>query len=121
MDYQEVTLDTLNIGAARDLFEAAWTRLLANIGDENTKPTAVRSISITVKVKPNDTRESATTTVSVVDKLAPLTPHEHFVILGMDGGRVHAYTTDPKQQALGLETEEPRNITKFPAAAGGER
>jgi len=119
MKYEEVTLDTLNMGAASELFEAAWNRLLANIGDENTKATAVRSISITVKVKPSETRDSATTTVSVTDRLAPLNPHEHFVILGSDGNGVHAYTTDPKQQSLGLEAAEPDNVTRFPAAAGG--
>jgi len=107
MDYQEVTLDTLNMGAARELFEAAWNRLLANIGDDNTKPTAVRSISITVKVKPNENRDSAATTVAVTDRLAPLSPHEHFVILGTDGHRVSAYTADPKQQSLGLDNTIP--------------
>jgi hypothetical protein len=117
MDYQEVTLDTLNMGAARELFEASWQRLLDNIGDENTKATAVRSIAITVKVKPNDQRSSAETTVSIVERLAPLNPHEHFIVLSGDGQRVQAYTADPKQQVLGLE--EPGNVTPFAAGTAG--
>lgn len=118
MDYQKVTLDTLNMGAARELFEEAWKRLLTNVGDENTKATAVRSISLQIKVKPNESRDSATTTVAVKETLAPLNPHEHFVILGSDGKHVTAYTADPKQQSLGLD--EPGNVTPFPAAAGGK-
>lgn len=117
MDYHEVTLESLNMGAARDLFEAAWNRLLDNIGDENTKPDAVRSISITVKVKPNKNRENASTTVAVSEKLAPLNPHEHFVVLSSDGRRLHAYTTDINQPSLGLE--QPGNITPIAAAVSG--
>jgi len=119
MDYQAVTLGTLNMGAALELFEAAWERLLDNVGDENTKATAVRSVQITVRVKPNEERNSAVTTVAVTDRLAPLSPHEHFVILGSNGHGVQAYTTDPKQQVLGLETPGLENVTQFPAAAGG--
>lgn len=118
MDYHEVTLDTLNMGAARELFEAAWVRLLENIGDENTKAEAVRSISITVKVKPSKNRDNASTTVAVTEKLAPLCPHEHFVVLSTDGRRVQAFTTDPKQQSLGLE-DEGLNVTPFAATAAG--
>lgn len=116
MDYQEVTLDTLNMGAARELFEEAWRRLLVNVADDNTKPTAVRTLSLQIKVKPNDDRSSATTTVAVKESLAPLNPHEHFVIIGSDGKRVTAYTADPKQQSLGLE---PGNVTQFPAMVAG--
>ena len=32
--------------------------------------------------------------------------------------RVTAYTADPKQQSLGLES--PANVTQFPAVAGGK-
>lgn len=118
MDYKEVTLDTLNMGAARDLFESAWERLLENIGDENTKAGAVRSISITVKVKPNEDRSNAATTVAVTERLAPLNPHSHFVVLSTNGRNVQAFTTDPKQQDLGLEADGLEKITQFPAAAG---
>lgn len=116
MDYKEITLDTLNMGAARELFDAAWKRLLDNIADENTKATAVRSISITIKVKPSETRETANTTVGVKESLAPLNPHEHFVYFSTDGRNLHAYTTDPKAPMLDFEGD---NVSQFPAIAGG--
>jgi len=118
MDYHEVTLDSLNMGAARELFEAAWDRLLDNISDDNTKAEAVRSIAITVKVKPNKNRENASTTVSVTEKLAPLNPHEHFVVLSTDGKRLHAYTADINQPTLGLEVAG--NITPIAAGAANQ-
>jgi hypothetical protein len=117
MDYKVVTLDSLNSGAVRDLFDAAWERLLENIGDENTKGDTTREIKISIKVKPSKDRANAVTTVAVTDKLAPLNPHESFVVLSSDGVRVKAYTTDPKQEALPLEGGG--NVTQFPAAAGG--
>lgn len=120
MKYQEVTLDTLNLGAARELFEEAWKRLLANVADENTSAKAVRKLTIEVKVKPNEERNSAITTVSVKESLAQLNPHEHFVQFSTDGRRVRAYTTDPGQKPLGLEEDEDAGKTiDFPAAAGG--
>jgi hypothetical protein len=118
MDYHQVTLDTLNMGAVRDLFEAAWERLLENIGDENTKAEAVRSIAITVKVKPNKNRDNAATVVAVTEKLAPLNPHEHFVVLSTDGRHVQAFTANLNQPSLGLEEHEP-NVTPFAAGAAG--
>lgn len=117
MDYKEVTLDTLNMGAARELFEEAWRRLLSNIGDPNTKATAARTISIQVRVKPNEKRDSAVTTVAVKESLAPLNPHEHFVVFSTNGNEVQAFTADPKQPELATEGGE--NITEFRAASGG--
>lgn len=117
MDYQEVTLDSLNSGAVKDLFDAAWSRLLENIGDENTKPDATREVRVVIKVKPDKKRESAVTTVAVSDKLAPINPHESFILLSSDGKGVTAYTTDPRQQSLPLEGGG--NVKEFPAAVGG--
>jgi hypothetical protein len=52
LDYQQVTLETLNSGAVIDLFEAEWRKLLNNIQDPNTKPDAVRKVKIEIAVKP---------------------------------------------------------------------
>ena len=119
MDYQEVTIESLNSGAMKDLFEAAWKRLLENIGDSNTKADAVREVRVVVKVKPDKKRESAVTTVAVTDKLTPINPHESFILLSSDGTKVSAYTTDPNQQSLALEGGAENNVRQFPAAAGG--
>lgn len=118
MDYQQVSLDTLNNGAARELFEEAWQRLMDNVADENTLATAARSITISIKVKPNKTRDNASTIVSVIEKLAPLNPHEHFVIMSSDGHSLQAYTADPRQAELGLEVPALENTVPFRPVAG---
>lgn len=118
MDYKVVTLETLNGGAVKDLFDVALDKLLENIGDENTKADASREIRIVVSVKPDKQRATAVSKVAVTTKLAPVNPHESFVVLSSDGSRVMAYTTDPKQNELGLG-EADGKVTPFPAAAGG--
>lgn len=119
MDYKNVSIETLNKGAIPELFEEAWRRLMENIADGNTSARATRQLTLTIKVKPNDKRDNATTTVSVVERLAPINPHEHYVLLSSDGKKLQAFTADPKQADLGLEVEETDNITQFRPAAGG--
>lgn len=101
MDYQKVSLQTLNSGAAVELFEEEFRKALENIGDPNTTPEAIREVRVVVKIKPNKDRNSAVTTVQATSKLAPCQPHESFVLFDHDGrGRVTAYSTDPKQAEL---------------------
>jgi len=103
MDYQEVDLKTINSGAAFDLFEEQLRKVLENIADPNTPPEAVREIRLVVKIKPTEDRAKAATTVQATAKLAATKPHDSFVILGTDGQRIHAYTTNPKQNVLDLD------------------
>lgn len=100
MDYKEVSLDTLNSGAVIELFNEEWEKLLENIADENVSADTMRELRIVIKVKPDKNRQTAKTTVEATTKLAPVKPHESFVLLSGDGGRVNAYVSDPKQQEL---------------------
>ena len=106
-DYQKVSIDTLNGGAIKDLFDRELEAVLENIADRNTKPDAVREIRLVVKFKPDENRAQANSEVQCTSKLAPTKPHAGFVIFGLDGETPAAYTTDPKQQDLGF----PSNIT----------
>ncbi len=116
--YKKVDLSNLNSGAAIDLFEAEFQKVLKNLADENTRPDAVREIKLTVKIKPSKNRgESATTEVSVVSKLAPIKPHESFMVLNFDGNTVEAYTTDINQKELPYGEGE-NEIAKFKGAVG---
>jgi hypothetical protein len=100
VEYNQVDLQSLNNGAVADLFEEELRRVLENIADPNTKAETPREITIKVKIKPNDERSSATTEVKSSSKLAPIKPHEHFMVFGNEGGRLTAYTADPRQQEL---------------------
>jgi len=114
--YQEASLANLNSGAVEELFDAELKKLLANIADPNTKAELVREITIKIKVRPNETRESAITQIAVTGKYAPIKPHEGFVLFGNDGAKITAYTADVKQPEL----IEPDNVTPFKKTAGGE-
>ena len=99
-DYKLVTIETLNSGAIGELFSEEFAKILANIGDPNTSAQAERSVTITVKVKPNKDRQTAQTAIEVSSKIAKIRPSESFALLSFDGDRVSAYATDPKQLDL---------------------
>lgn len=99
--FESVTLDNLNQGAAKELFEGAWQRLLDNIGDPNTSPTKARVLTLKITVKPDEQREGATTEVAVTTSLAQHKPHTSSVLLdGTMGGRVTASVSKLKQPEL---------------------
>lgn len=109
MDYKKVDLETLNSGAVIEQFEEEFQRVLDNIADPNTKPDAVREVKVSVKIRPNKERSSATTSVQVTSKLTPANPHDSFVMLDYDGRKVSAFTADPKQREL----DEDINVREF--------
>lgn len=117
VESKTIALDTINSGAAKDLFDEAFKKLLENIADENTKAKAVRSITLKISVAPSEDRGQATTTVEVKTNLAPIKPHSGTVLFSFDGSRVEAFAvSNPKQPDL-----EGLNDPKVFAAAAGER
>jgi len=101
-DYTDVTLETLNNGAAMDLFDLELERVMQNIQDENTNPEAVREITLKISMKPNEERSLVATAVSCKSKLAPTKPHGHFMQLVFDGRTTKAMTTRIDQPELDL-------------------
>ena len=114
MEQNKVALDTINSGAAIDLFNEEFEALLKNLADENTSPTKTRTITLKVTVKPNETRESATTMVEVSHSFAPMKPHVGMVVFSSDGRNVEAFTV-----GLGKQPELP-GIIDFAKKAGGK-
>jgi hypothetical protein len=113
LDYQTVTLESLNSGAVLDLFEAEWQKLINNIQDPNTKPDAVRKVKIEISVKPAKDRRNASTSVSVTPTLAHAMPHEASIVIGLEDGKVQAYTFDPNQKSLDFEGEGESKAIPF--------
>jgi len=112
MDYKGIDLETLNSGAVTELFAAEWQKLLDNINDPNTKPDAVRKVKIEIAVKPAKDRRNAVSRVSVTTNLAAIMPHEASIVIGVEDGKVQAYTFDPKQQSLDFDKDEDK-VTPF--------
>lgn len=103
-DPQYVSLETLGGGpgkessAAIELFNVEFQRVLENCLDENTKPDALREVTLKVKIKPDKDRERCLVEIGAVSKLAPVHPYPTQFYLGKDAGRVVAVEDDPKQR-----------------------
>ncbi len=105
-EYKKVTLETFNSGAAMDLFEEELKKVLENIADDNTKATAVREIHLIFKIQPTEDRAMAATQIESKSKLASIKPSRSAVFLGIENGKVSAYTNDMKQQELPFEQDK---------------
>ena len=89
---KEVSLETIQNGAVVDMFNEELQKVMKNIADENTKPDAVRSITITVKIRPDKTRRSAATQVDCKITLSPVKPSDGFISLNQTkDGSLEAY------------------------------
>jgi hypothetical protein len=114
VDQKKVTLDTINSGAAIDLFNEEFSALLKNLADENTSPTKTRTITLKVTVKPNETRESAATMVEVSHSFAPMKPHAGMVVFSSDGRNIEAFAV-----SQGKQPDLP-GVIQFAEKAGGQ-
>lgn len=106
--YELVTLDTINQGAAKELFDSNWKKLLSDIADPNKSPTKPRKLTLTITVLPDEQREGAATTVDVGLSLPKPVPHKSSVVLdGTMGGEVTAHVSQLKQPVL------PSNVSQL--------
>ena len=67
----DVDVNTLAGGALLERLNIELQRMAENIADPNTKADAVRSVTIEIKVKPDETRSIAVSEINVKSKLAP--------------------------------------------------
>ena len=61
-------------GAFMEITDLEMTRAITNIMDVNTPATAKRKISVTIELKPDDSRQNVGVSVSVKSTLAPTNP-----------------------------------------------
>ena len=99
-----VELSSLQQGVVLDMFNEEFDKVLRNIADDNVKPDAVREITIKVSIKPDKTRQTATTKVDVSSKLAPVKSSDGMMFIGFDeNNKPQAYEDNFNQQELGAE------------------
>ena len=108
---EHVSLENLGAGAATELFDLELQRVLENISDENTKPTAMREVTLKIKIKPSEDRDYGEVEISCVAKLAPVKPFPTNIFIGRHLGRTVATEHNPKQAQL---FETPANVTAMP-------
>ncbi len=94
-----ITLEQVNNGAIGELFQTEFKKILNNLADENTSWKTQREITIKLKVKlSSEERDTATTLVEVVSKVAPPKPNEAIVHLDSDGRDVFAFAREEVKQ-----------------------
>jgi len=71
---KQMSLENIAEGAIVERFNLALGEILSNIQDPNTEAEEVRSISISVKIKPDERRQVAFVGVEVVPKPAKYKP-----------------------------------------------
>ena len=77
-------LDELMDGALTERFNREMERVLGNVFDPNTNPSAKRQIQIVIDIKPNERRDAAEFKVDVKSKIAPPVAIAQTVFLHMD-------------------------------------
>lgn len=119
---EQVTLENLGHGAAAELFQAELERLIENISDPNTKPDAIRTITLKMKVKPNKkARNLCAVEISCNSSLAASQPFETTMFVGMEHGVAVATEHNPQQGNLLVDVKpEERPKSNLVAMAGGK-
>lgn len=115
-DEQTVSLDTICGGGLIMRFNDELTQVIANCLDPNTGD-GVRQITMTVKVKPDASRNLCHVSASVMGKLLPSAPLSTSMFIGMDPklGPV-AYENNPRQMNLfGAAQAEVSKISEMGA------
>lgn len=108
-----VSLANLGHGAAIERFDDEFQRALNNIIDPNTGEGA-RTITLKVKLKPNNGRTSCTVAVICSSTLACAKPFETQLFVGKDRGTARASEYNPEQQ-FPLLTNEPTPLRSVQA------
>lgn len=117
VDEKHVSLENLGEGAAAELFNLELARVLENIQDENTKPTTIRTVTLTLKIKPEEDRSFGQVAISAASKLAPINPHPSMFYFGRKAnGKAVATEHNPRQAGLFASKEE--KILKIAKEAG---
>ncbi|PKN20924.1 MAG: replication terminator protein [Deltaproteobacteria bacterium HGW-Deltaproteobacteria-6] len=110
-----VTLESLNQGAALERFNLALQDVLDNIQDPNTDPKTTRTVTLKVTFKPDSDRGIANLKCDVVPKLAPIAPFDVRVFLGRDkDGKGYASEYHSNQAVIpGTEAATVDNVYKL--------
>lgn len=97
MKLEPVNLETIGGGVAGEMFSRELARVLKDIDDPNTKPDAVRTITLEFAIKPTENRDAAQLAVKCKSKVAGLRPGQSLLHLANHGGRLVALSKNPNQ------------------------
>jgi len=109
MNYKAATLETIGGGAALDLFQEEFRRVLGNINDLSVPAETERSITLKFTIKPTKDRGTAAILISATSKMAAIEPHGSHIFIGHEGNQLRAYAA-PVQGGLFNEKAQTQSI-----------
>lgn len=104
MEMKKVDLTTINNGAAVELFQEEFTKVMRNINDISVDRDAEREITLKFKIKPSKDGMSAMTRIQATSKLVAIAVHESSMFIAASGN--DAYVTDQRQMGLDFNNKE---------------
>jgi hypothetical protein len=99
-------------GVVETMFDEAMQDVLANISDPNTKSDAVRTITFTVTVKPNEKRTDAALNIECKTSLAKLRPVSTMLLLGQSDGQPAAVEAFRNEELFGDPHGRPHGVVE---------
>lgn len=93
-------------GAIQERADYEMSRLLANILDANTSPTAKRKLTLTLELKPDDDRQTITVSCTAKSTLAPTNPVVTSLYVADGDNVVEMVPQLPGQYGIGGEVQE---------------
>lgn len=87
-------------GGIVELVDAELRSIAENIMDPNTSPTAVRKVTLTLTMKPNEHRDVVQTSVAVTSKTAPVKPQSTTLFAARGVGGASLSEANAKQPGL---------------------
>jgi hypothetical protein len=101
-------------GAVLDLFDEEFRKVLTNIEDENTNPKTVRTITLKVSIKPDETRRTGAVSVQVSSTLSKVNPTVSLLFFDREKDGSFVALEDVQEQELpGISEKAP---VQFPRA-----
>ena len=98
-------------GAFMEVTDLEMTKAIQNIMDVNTPATAKRKISVTIELKPDDTRQNVAVSVGVKSALAPTNPVTTSLYVADEDTVVEMVPQIPGQTSMdGREQEAPPSL-----------
>lgn len=115
-----VSLSNLARGAVVERFDDELRRCLENIQDPNTT-LAVRTITLKVKIKPDQNRDFGGVGVTCSSTLAPACPVETKISIGKDKSGAIATEFDSRQPGLpGVVETKPAAVLPIRSVGGAK-
>lgn len=105
-----INIGNLCKGGIIDAFEKELQKCLNNIFDMDTPATTARTITLKVKLKPDDARIKIGAEFTCDSSLAQPHPVTDVFFVGKDGetGELYGLTSDPRQRSIVFSAPKPK-------------